>query len=49
MPPIPVLGIPGWHFAPQDEAFYDDAAHFRSKGPKNGCQTPKGAVSDTGA
>lgn len=32
MPPLPVLGIPGWHFEAQDEAFYDDAAHFRSKG-----------------
>jgi hypothetical protein len=36
MPPMPILGVPGWHFGPQDEAFYDDAAHFRSKGPKNG-------------
>lgn len=31
MAPMPVLGVPGWHFAPQDAAFYDDAAHFRSK------------------
>ena len=31
MPPMPVLGVPGWHFAEQDEAFYDDAGHFRSK------------------
>ena len=36
MPPMPILGVPGWHFAAQDEAFYDDAAHFRSKGPKVG-------------
>jgi hypothetical protein len=33
---MPILGVPGWHFAAQDEAFYDDAGHFRSKGPKNG-------------
>ncbi len=32
MAPMPVLGVPGWHFAPQDEAFYDDPEHFRSKG-----------------
>lgn len=29
--PMPVLGVPGWHFAEQDEAFYSDAKHFRSK------------------
>ena len=29
--PMPVLGVPGWHFAAQDEAFYSDAKHFRSK------------------
>ena len=34
MAPMPVLGVPGWHFAEQDEAFYDDAKHFRSKGPR---------------
>ena len=34
MAPMPILGVPGWHFAPQDEAFYDDATHFRSKGLK---------------
>ena len=28
---VPVLGVPGWHFAAQDEAFYDDPKHFRSK------------------
>jgi len=32
MAPLPVLGVPGWHFAAQDEAFYDDPGHFRSKG-----------------
>jgi hypothetical protein len=32
MAPMPVLGVPGWHFAAQDEAFYDDPKHFRSKG-----------------
>jgi hypothetical protein len=31
MAPMPVLGVPGWHFDAQDEAFYDDAAHFRSR------------------
>jgi len=34
MAPMPVLGVPGWHFASQDEAFYDDARHFRSKGAR---------------
>ena len=29
--PMPILGVPGWHFAEQDEAFYDDPQHFRSK------------------
>jgi hypothetical protein len=29
--PMPVLGVPGWHFAGQDEAFYSDDKHFRSK------------------
>ncbi len=33
MAPMPVLGVPGWHFDSQDEAFYDDAQHFRSKDP----------------
>jgi hypothetical protein len=33
MAPMPVLGVPGWHFAEQDEAFYDDPEHFRSKNP----------------
>jgi hypothetical protein len=31
MAPMPVLGVPGWHFAAQDEAFYDDSEYFRSK------------------
>lgn len=31
MAPMPVLGVPGWHFAAQDERFYDDPDHFRSK------------------
>jgi hypothetical protein len=31
MAPMPVLGVPDWHFAGQDEAFYDDEDHFRSK------------------
>lgn len=29
MPPIPVLGIPGWHPGTDREDFYDDASHFR--------------------
>jgi hypothetical protein len=29
MPPIPVLGIPGWHPRTAEAAFYDDRAHFR--------------------
>ena len=33
MAPMPVLGVPGWHFAEQDEAFYDDERHFRSRPP----------------
>jgi hypothetical protein len=36
MAPMPVLGVPGWHFAAQDEEFYDDPKHFRSKGGKAG-------------
>jgi hypothetical protein len=31
MPPMPILGVPGWHFAAQDGAFYDDARYFRSR------------------
>jgi hypothetical protein len=34
MAPMPVLGVPGWHFAAQDETFYDDPQHFRSKGAR---------------
>jgi hypothetical protein len=34
LPPMPVLGVPGWHDANAREAFYDDARHFRTKGPK---------------
>ena len=34
MPPMPVLGIPGWHEGTATESFYDDASHFRSKGVK---------------
>lgn len=29
MAPMPVLGIPGWHPETANEAFYDDAGHFR--------------------
>ena len=34
LPPMPVLGVPGWHDANAQETFYHDAQHFRSKGPK---------------
>ena len=30
MPPLPVLGIPGWHPDTERESFYDDASHFRT-------------------
>jgi hypothetical protein len=33
MAPMPVLGVPGWHSAAQDEAFYDDKDHFRGPRP----------------
>lgn len=33
LPPMPVLGVPGWHDANAQAAFYDDAKHFRTKGP----------------
>lgn len=29
MPPLPILGIPGWHPDNAREPYYDDAAHFR--------------------
>jgi len=29
MPPLPILGIPGWHPDNAREAYYDDASHFR--------------------
>jgi len=29
--PMPVLGVPGWHEDTNQESFYDDARHFRSK------------------
>jgi hypothetical protein len=31
MPPIPVMGIPGWHPRTAEAAFYDDRGHFRPK------------------
>lgn len=31
MPPIPVMGIPGWHPRTAEAAFYDDRAHFRPR------------------
>lgn len=33
MAPLPILGVPGWHFAAQDEAFYADKDHFRASRP----------------
>jgi len=33
MAPMPVLGVPGWHFARQDDAFYSDQDHFRGSRP----------------
>ena len=29
LPPLPVLGVPGWEPANEHEAYYDDTAHFR--------------------
>ena len=29
MPPLPILGIAGWHPGNARESYYDDAAHFR--------------------
>ncbi|HEX4331160.1 MAG TPA: DUF3025 domain-containing protein [Usitatibacter sp.] len=43
MAPMPVLGVPGWHFAAQDEAFYDDKDHFRGSRPD-----PREAARPTG-
>jgi hypothetical protein len=31
LPPVPVLGIPGWHPRTAGADFYDDRAHFRPK------------------
>jgi hypothetical protein len=31
MPPLPVLGVPGWHSETSRESFYDDPDHFRGK------------------
>ena len=31
MPPMPLLGVPGWHPRASTEAFYDDASYFRSR------------------
>lgn len=31
MPPVPVMGIPGWHPRTGEEAFYEDTSHFRRK------------------
>jgi hypothetical protein len=34
MAPMPVLGVPGWHPATSQEAFYDDRSHFRARSPR---------------
>ena len=34
MPPMPVLGVPGWYAETERESFYDDATHFRGPTPK---------------
>ena len=34
LPPMPVLGVPGWDARNMAESFYDDASHFRSKGAR---------------
>jgi hypothetical protein len=31
LPPMPLLGVPGWHPRTPDETFYDDASYFRSR------------------
>lgn len=31
MPPLPFLGVPGWHAGAQDQAFYANDAYFRSR------------------
>jgi hypothetical protein len=31
MPPMPLLGVPGWHPRTGGEDFYDDASYFRSR------------------
>ena len=31
MPPMPLLGVPGWHPSTAREAFYDDSDYFRSR------------------
>lgn len=36
LPPLPVLGIPGWTPDNEDPAYYDDQAHFRSGRRKPG-------------
>jgi hypothetical protein len=33
MPPLPAMGVPGWHPGTSAEAFYDDTAHFRPAAP----------------
>ena len=33
LPPMPVLGVPGWDPRNAEESFYDDPSHFRSKRP----------------
>lgn len=42
MAPMPVLGIPGWHAANENEAFYDDPVHFRGPRPHGERPLPPG-------
>jgi Protein of unknown function (DUF3025) len=34
LPPLPILGIPGWEPANEREAYYDDASQFRPARPR---------------
>lgn len=41
LPPVPVLGIPGWHRGTAEASFYDDARHFRARAPRPAARTGK--------
>lgn len=44
--PLPVLGIPGWHVANEQESFYDNASYFRPgrRAPRAPAQTDASSV-----